>query len=60
VRVIARERLLQCAVQDYDLSVKAIELTPSNWMILNDILKLFAIFVLYDQAKSFKERDTQR
>jgi hypothetical protein len=34
-----------CAVQDYDLSVKAIELTPSDWMISNDILKLFAIFV---------------
>ena len=34
-----------CAVQDYDLSVKALELTLSDWMILNDILKLFAIFV---------------
>ena len=34
-----------CAVQDYDLSVKAIELTLSDWAILNDILKLFAIFV---------------
>ena len=34
-----------CAVQDYDLSVKVLELTPGNWVILNDILKLFAIFV---------------
>jgi hypothetical protein len=34
-----------CAVQDYDLSVKAIELTPGNWMILYNILKLFTIFV---------------
>jgi hypothetical protein len=34
-----------CAVQDYDLSVKAIELTLGDWAILNDILKLFAIFV---------------
>src|SRR5277367_3666935 len=34
-----------CAVQDYDLSVKVLELTLSDWMILNDILKLFAIFV---------------
>jgi hypothetical protein len=34
-----------CAIQDYDLSVKAIELTLGDWMILNDILKLFIIFV---------------
>jgi hypothetical protein len=34
-----------CAVQDYDLSVKAIELTLGDWVILNDIHKLFAIFV---------------
>ena len=34
-----------CAIQDYDLSVKAIELTLGDWMILNDTLKLFAIFV---------------
>ena len=34
-----------CAVQDYDLSVKALELTLGDWMILKSILKLFAIFV---------------
>ena len=34
-----------CAVQDYDLSFKALELILKDWMILNDILKLFAIFV---------------
>ena len=34
-----------CAVQDYNISVKALELTSGDWMILNDILKLFAIFV---------------
>ena len=34
-----------CAVQDYDLSVKAIKLTLGDWIILNNILKLFAIFV---------------
>jgi len=34
-----------CAVQDYDISVKALELTLGDWVILNDILKLFAIFV---------------
>jgi hypothetical protein len=34
-----------CAVQDYNLSVKALELTLGDWMILYDILKLFTIFV---------------
>jgi hypothetical protein len=34
-----------CAVQDYDLSVKALELTFGDWIILKSILKLFAIFV---------------
>jgi hypothetical protein len=34
-----------CTVQDYNLSIKALELIPGDWIILNDILKLFAIFV---------------
>ena len=34
-----------CATQDFDLSVKALELTQGNWIILNSMLKLFAIFV---------------
>jgi hypothetical protein len=34
-----------CAVQEYDLSVKVLELTPGDWIILNDILRLFTIFV---------------
>jgi hypothetical protein len=38
-----------CAVQDYDISVKALELTLGDWVILNDILKLFAIFVRFSK-----------
>jgi hypothetical protein len=34
-----------CAVQDLDLSVKALELTLNDWQILNQMLKIFAIFV---------------
>ena len=34
-----------CITQDFDLSVKALELTQGDWLILNDMLKLFAIFV---------------
>lgn len=34
-----------CALQEYDLSVKALELTLGDWIILNDILRLFTIFV---------------
>jgi hypothetical protein len=34
-----------CAIQEYDLSVKVLELTPGDWIILNDILRLFTIFV---------------
>jgi hypothetical protein len=34
-----------CAVQDLDLSVKVLELTPHDWQILNQMLKIFAIFV---------------
>ena len=34
-----------CATQDFDLSVKALELTQGDWLILNSMLKLFAIFV---------------
>jgi hypothetical protein len=34
-----------CAVQDLDLSVKALELTLHDWQILNQMLKIFAIFV---------------
>jgi hypothetical protein len=34
-----------CAVQNLDLSVKALELTPHDWQILNQMLKIFAIFV---------------
>jgi len=36
---------LVCATQDFDLSVKALELTQGNWIILSSMLKLFAIFV---------------
>ena len=34
-----------CAIQDYDLSVKVLELTLRDQVILKSILKLFAIFV---------------
>ena len=34
-----------CAVQNLDLSVKALELTLHDWQILNQMLKIFAIFV---------------
>ena len=36
---------LVCATQDFDLSVKALELTQGDWLILNSKVKLFAIFV---------------
>ena len=34
-----------CATQDFDLSVKALELSEGDWLILHSMLKLFAIFV---------------
>jgi hypothetical protein len=34
-----------CTTQDFNLSVKALELTQGDWLILNSMLKLFAIFV---------------
>jgi hypothetical protein len=34
-----------CAVQDYDISVRAFMLTQADWLILNNIQRLFAIFV---------------
>ena len=34
-----------CTVQEYNLSIKALELILGDWIILNDILRLFAIFV---------------
>src|SRR5450432_3574342 len=34
-----------CAVQDYDNSVRALILTQADWAILDNIQKLFVIFV---------------
>ena len=34
-----------CATQDFDLSVKALEMTQGDWLILYSMLKLFTIFV---------------
>jgi hypothetical protein len=34
-----------CTIQDYDISVRALMITPYDWSILDNIQKLFAIFV---------------
>ena len=34
-----------CAIQDYDISVRALMLTQADWAILDNIQRLFTIFV---------------
>ena len=46
-----------CTTQDFDLSIKVLELSEGDWLILYSILKLFAIFV-YPSKKLQGEKYT--